>query len=234
MGTYSRNTGGGSGAFQGHRLRGRPAGGSAAQRRDGRAQTQRDGAGAGRGEAAAAGGRRQEHCHRAARRAATRGEGGAAGSALIAAGRDRRHASALRGAGAAAATERSLSVPSRSGLGSQPGPGSARCRAAPQRASGAAEALAVPRCPKWRRRRRGLASPRGASPPGCRAGGSWPPFWLSPSGFRGLGEGSRLFGEVGVCVGAAGRREPWRGVQGGQNVCGAEGSVVSKRLAFLR
>lgn len=26
MGTYSRNTGGGSGAFQGHRLRGRPAG----------------------------------------------------------------------------------------------------------------------------------------------------------------------------------------------------------------
>lgn len=182
------------------------------------------------------GGRRQEHGHRAARRAATRGEGGAAGSALIAAGRDRRHASALRGAGAAAAaaTERSLSVPSRSGLGSQPGPGSARCRAAPQRASGAAEALAVPRCPKWRRRRRGLASPRGASPPGCRAGGSWPPFWLSPSGFRGLGEGSRLFGEVGVCVGAAGRREPWRGVQGGQNVCGADGSVVSKRLAFLR
>lgn len=52
MGTYSRNTGGGSGAFQGHRLRGRPAGKaqrSAGTGGHGHRETRRNGAGRGAG-----------------------------------------------------------------------------------------------------------------------------------------------------------------------------------------
>lgn len=50
MGTYSRNTGGGSGAFQGHRLRGRPAGKaqrSAGTGGHGHRETERSGPGRG-------------------------------------------------------------------------------------------------------------------------------------------------------------------------------------------
>ncbi|XP_037982863.1 basic proline-rich protein-like [Motacilla alba alba] len=73
VGTYSRNTGGGSGAFQGHRLRGRPAGKaqhSAGSRGHRRRETEPERAGGcGSGE------RRRERGRRAAsERAETRGE----------------------------------------------------------------------------------------------------------------------------------------------------------------
>lgn len=211
---------------------------SAAQRRDGRAQAQRDGAGPGWGGCGSGGRggekRRQEHGHRAARRAATRGEGGAAGSALIAAGRDRRHASAPErgGSGCEQRTEPPGSPP-----GSPPARGWARSRLP----AGLARSRAAPhREPRGRRRGRaaqnggGAAAawaPRGELPPQSPLRGLSAARFGSP---RGVAAGSGGQGERGALLGGAGgTRRLWRRRLGGWQAPGLLQAVLLWGPFFL-
>lgn len=186
---------------------------SAAQRRDGRAQAQRDGAGPGWG-GCGSGGRGKRETEAGARppggeasgderrrgrrrqRSYSGGEGPAPRVSSARAGREQ-----LRAANGASRFPSRF--PSCSGLGSEPAPGWARSEPggpAPG-TGGAAGAPPGPRCPKWRRLRRGLGAPRGAPPSDPALGALGRPFWLSPRGCCGRGGAGGAGSPAGGCGG---------------------------------